>query len=509
MAVTQISVPAASRGEQELVSAARCGDDRAFEELYSRYHGRITAYVRGMVRDQGRAEDIMQEVFISALRRLRETDRPIAFKPWVYEIAKNACIDEHRRNQRAREVPFGAEEELPGPDVALRAVNPPPEEVLEGKQRLDALRGALGGLSDSHHKVLVMREFEGLSYGEIGDRLEMTRPMVESTLFRARRKLSEEYQELTSGRRCEQVQAAIDTAGPKALRSFGIRQRRQLARHVSHCQPCRHVALMAGWNPDELKPRSIAARVAALLPFPFLRWRRHDDSAAAGSSSPLAAHSALQSLAGIGEPLSSLGVGRAVAIAALALAGAGGGVAAISEHSSRPAPRFSPARAVSAPAGSMPMTMGGASTAKLSRISHMSLTSTSLQPRSTGNKRASARDHSSASGSTGASSVSAGAGTSGQSSSTGSSVPFSITKPSSSGSQGGDPQVPTKLPSGSPPSGLNLPTGGAGAPKSPNLSSGLPPVQSPSVPSLPSSAPSGSSTGQNTPVSKIKLPSLP
>ena len=92
------AVPTAS--DEELVAAVRRGDDRAFEELFSRYRRRISTYVYGMVGDHGRAEDITQEVFISALRRLRETERPIAFKPWMYEIAKNACIDESRRARR-------------------------------------------------------------------------------------------------------------------------------------------------------------------------------------------------------------------------------------------------------------------------------------------------------------------------------------------------------------------------------------------------------------------------
>ena len=52
----------------------------------------------GMVGDHQRAEDIAQEVIIAALRRLRATEQPIAFKPWLYEIAKNACIDEFRRS---------------------------------------------------------------------------------------------------------------------------------------------------------------------------------------------------------------------------------------------------------------------------------------------------------------------------------------------------------------------------------------------------------------------------
>src|SRR5256884_5708454 len=85
--------------EHELVAAVRRADDRAFELLFSRYERRIVAYVAGMVGDHARAEDIAQDVFISALRRIRQTSRPIAFKPWIYEIAKNECIDEFRRTR--------------------------------------------------------------------------------------------------------------------------------------------------------------------------------------------------------------------------------------------------------------------------------------------------------------------------------------------------------------------------------------------------------------------------
>ena len=98
--------------DHQLVRDVRRGDDRAFEVLYARYQRRITAYVYGMVKDHGRAEDITQEVFVSALRRMRQTERPIAFKPWVYEIAKNACIDAYRRGRRAEEVSFDADDRL-------------------------------------------------------------------------------------------------------------------------------------------------------------------------------------------------------------------------------------------------------------------------------------------------------------------------------------------------------------------------------------------------------------
>src|SRR5215813_4979362 len=119
---------ALSPADSELVAAVRRGEDRAFEVLYHRYHRRIHAYVLGMVKDHGRAEDVTQEVFVSALRRMRATERPIAFKPWIYEIAKNACIDAFRRSKRAEEVSWDAEDALaPGDHARLAGPGPTPD----------------------------------------------------------------------------------------------------------------------------------------------------------------------------------------------------------------------------------------------------------------------------------------------------------------------------------------------------------------------------------------------
>jgi RNA polymerase sigma factor (sigma-70 family) len=299
-----------------------------------------------MVGDHGRAEDITQEVFISALRRMRATERPIAFKPWVYEIAKNACIDEFRRTRRTKEVSLDSSDDSEGRAPALVSRGPTPDTALERRQQLDDLRGAFRGLSENHHKILVLRELEGLSYTEIGRRMGMTRPVVESTLFRARKRLGQEYEEIASGQRCEQVHAVVDAGGPKAVQALGIREHRRLARHVSHCQPCRRYAWAAGIDESMLKPPSIVEKIAALLPIPaFLRWRRHGSDGDVSSVS--SSHSSLMSLQTASQTMTQLagpaspaaGLGRVVAaVAAVAVAG-GGVVAGISsQQSSKPAP---------------------------------------------------------------------------------------------------------------------------------------------------------------------------
>jgi RNA polymerase sigma factor (sigma-70 family) len=315
MSVAGIAAEANTTDEQ-LVAAVRRGDDRAFEQIYERYQRRIAAYVYGMVNDYGRAEDLTQEIFVSAVRRIRATERPIAFKPWVYEIARNACIDHFRRARRTDEVSFDADEGIGALEAARLTTGHTPDAAVDTKQQLDDLCGAFGGLSDAHHEILVMRELEGLSYREIGERLGLSRPSVESTLFRARRRLSEEYQELVSGERCRRVSEMLASG----VESLGTRDERRLARHVAHCQPCRRQAYAAGVDTATLtrhRVRESVRRAAAFLPLPaFLRIRADHVQTAAAFSEPAA------------------GWTKAVAAAAVLLAG-GAGVAA---HHSTPAP---------------------------------------------------------------------------------------------------------------------------------------------------------------------------
>jgi RNA polymerase sigma factor (sigma-70 family) len=230
--------------DDELIRSLRRGDDLAFERLYRRYHARIAAYVHGMVGDHARAEDVTQEVFISALRRMRATSQPIAFRPWIYEIARNACIDHFRRSKRAPEISLHSEGGIEEADHDGRvSTQAGPDQLVDARQRFENLRWAFAALSQPHHDILVMRELEGRSYREIGERLELTRAGVESTLFRARRRLASEFDELSTGRRCLEVQDGIES-GPSD--SLGVRETRRVAGHLAHCLTCRRQARASG-----------------------------------------------------------------------------------------------------------------------------------------------------------------------------------------------------------------------------------------------------------------------
>ena len=283
----------------ELVAAVRGGDDAAFEELYARYRSRIGSYVRGMVRDEGRAEDVTQEAFFSALRRLRETDSEIAFKPWIYRIARNQAIDHHRRTSRAEEISMDAERGLRPSDHTRLVDGAAPDRAFVAKERLDHLCGAFDELSDIQSRVIVMREFEGRSYREIAAELDLTRPAVESALFRARRRLESEYEELSEGRRCAGMRATIARLAEGA---GGKGDEGRLARHARRCSLCRRRARELGVEPLTTLER-VRSKVAALLPLP---WGAQGGGSFAGMLSERAA--ALAAIAAIGAGGAAVGV---------------------------------------------------------------------------------------------------------------------------------------------------------------------------------------------------------
>ena len=304
-----IATAGCEAADAELVAAVRAGDDSAFEELYRRYQPRIARFVCGMLHDTARCEDVAQEAFLSALRRMRETDAEINFRPWIYQIARNAAIDSYRRSNHAVEVSMDADDGLRASDrTRLVGLEGSPDAALITKERLDHLQGAFDELSDVHTRVLVMRELEGMSYREIGEKLELTRPAVESALFRARRRLESEYAELSEGRRCEAMATTIARIAQGVHRSS---EEHRLARHARRCHSCRRLARELGIEPLSALG-ALRKKAGALLPLPWLFRRSGGDGGG------------ITGFFGAGPNAAPLAERAAALVAAAALAGAGG-----------------------------------------------------------------------------------------------------------------------------------------------------------------------------------------
>jgi RNA polymerase sigma-70 factor, ECF subfamily len=179
--VTELPVRSEARFEAghaaedaRLVRAARGGDRSAFAVLYERYgrfiHGLLLARVR---RDE--VEDLVQDVFLAAWRRLDELKQPAAFGGWVAAIARNRAVDFHRRTAEVVELP----EDLQARGVASAAA--------EARAVLDAIRS----LPDAYRDPLILRLVEGFSGQEIAERTGLTPASVRVNLHRGMKLLRE------------------------------------------------------------------------------------------------------------------------------------------------------------------------------------------------------------------------------------------------------------------------------------------------------------------------------
>ncbi len=159
-----------SRSERSLIRGALAGSEADIEQLFRRHWPRAYRAAFLIVHDHAAAEDIAQEAFVAAIRRLDRFDRRRPFAPWLGAIVANRAIDWLRARTSRRE----SAESHPERAGADQPVGPYSEEVL----------AALAGLSPEHRAVVVMRYVLEYTPGEIARALELPRGTVNSRLRR-------------------------------------------------------------------------------------------------------------------------------------------------------------------------------------------------------------------------------------------------------------------------------------------------------------------------------------
>jgi RNA polymerase sigma-70 factor (ECF subfamily) len=164
------------RQERAAVSAAQRGSDEAIERLFRSHWPRAYRVALTIARDPAAAEDIAQEAFLAAIRRLDRFDRRRPFGPWLHRIAVNRAIDWTRGRKLRREQSSESIEDYRSP--ADRPGNGEPD------PRAEHLAEALDSLSPEHRAVIAMRYVLELSPGEIAAELDLPRGTVNSRLRR-------------------------------------------------------------------------------------------------------------------------------------------------------------------------------------------------------------------------------------------------------------------------------------------------------------------------------------
>ncbi len=172
--------------DQQLIEQTLAGDNRAYNQLVTRYQRAVYGLCRRMLRDHDLADEAAQEAFVKAYFALRQYDRSYRFYTWLSRIAFNLCCDALK--ERRRTVPLG---ESPEPQSA--------DDPLASAVQSDAtarIREQIDKLPADQRRIVLLRIDRELSYEEIGRMLRIPVGTVMSRLYRARQALYESLKDI-------------------------------------------------------------------------------------------------------------------------------------------------------------------------------------------------------------------------------------------------------------------------------------------------------------------------
>ena len=178
---------AGTDSDAEIVRAVLAGDRERYAQLVERYRDRYARYAARMLGSVDAAEDAVQDAFVRAYDQLAQCEDPNKFVGWFFLILRNRCFAERRR--RRSQAPLEAAETVAAADRT--------DGGAETAERRRALQRALLELTPDQREVFVLKHVEGLSYGEIAERLSTSVPSLKMRMHRAYDKLREQLRDHT------------------------------------------------------------------------------------------------------------------------------------------------------------------------------------------------------------------------------------------------------------------------------------------------------------------------
>jgi RNA polymerase sigma-70 factor, ECF subfamily len=180
----------------ELIAGALQGSESAFATLIDRYKDRVFRLLSRYCRDPMECEDLAQDVFLKVFRKLHTFQQDSAFYTWLYRIAVNTATDHLSRAQRRRLRLVEDDNELDGDTGDQDDRSSSTEQPLLDAELAEVTRLVLARLPEKYRTILILREYEDLSYTEMAQVLECNLGTVESRLFRARQRFKEALERL-------------------------------------------------------------------------------------------------------------------------------------------------------------------------------------------------------------------------------------------------------------------------------------------------------------------------
>ena len=175
--------------DEQLVERALAGDGDAFGEVVRRWERKIYALAYGITGSVEDARDATQETFIAAYRSLPRFRGEAQVSSWLHRIAVNQCITRQRRARVRAETGLEEEVEAGREQFLSTGREASPAHASESKQRAEAVRRAVASLPQELREVVLMKEFEELTFQEIADALQIPLSTVKSRLYTALKQL--------------------------------------------------------------------------------------------------------------------------------------------------------------------------------------------------------------------------------------------------------------------------------------------------------------------------------
>ena len=175
--------------ETALIDCIVSGQASKFEILIGNYQQRIYATLLGMLGNRHDAEDVTQETFLTAFRKLDQFERRSSFYTWLHRIAFNAAIDLQRRKKRIKNQ--FASGEMIDTAVTLDQKTDSPATIVMTMETVNQVQLALSRLDEERRNIIVLRDLQGIDYAEIASMLDIPVGTVRSRLHRARIELRE------------------------------------------------------------------------------------------------------------------------------------------------------------------------------------------------------------------------------------------------------------------------------------------------------------------------------
>jgi RNA polymerase sigma-70 factor (ECF subfamily) len=178
-----------SRTDEELVASSLAGDPSAFDLLVLRWDRKIQGAIYRLMGSEEEARDLCQEAFLKAYRGLGGFKGEARFSSWLYQIALNLCRDRMRRRRGRVMVSLDAlDAEAQGAVLRDEAST---HDLVEARDLQHRVRAAVMALPDDQREVIVLKEYEGLTFQEIAEVLDLPVSTVKTRLYRGLERMRE------------------------------------------------------------------------------------------------------------------------------------------------------------------------------------------------------------------------------------------------------------------------------------------------------------------------------